>query len=79
MTNQKQKVPAALDEALEGIYESLKNDNADIDLHIDRLKAALGGPGTVTVDPARLAQNNRQGRKMMQAYFKRRGVNILFS
>ena len=28
--------------------------------------------------PDRLAQNNRQGRKVMQAYFKKRGIKVVF-
>lgn len=68
-----------LDEALENIYASLNNDNEDIDLHIANLKKALAPEKTVTVDPARLAHNNREGRKMMQSYFKRRGVIVTFS
>jgi hypothetical protein len=30
-------------------------------------------------DPSRLAINNRQGRKTMQAYFKKRGVTVTFA
>jgi hypothetical protein len=30
-------------------------------------------------DPARLVQNNRSGRKLMQAYFRQRGVTVKFS
>lgn len=67
------------EQALENIYTSLHNDNADIDDHIDALRTALGDDASVTVDPARLAQNNRQGRKMMQSYFKKRGVSVTFS
>lgn len=67
--------------ALEGVYNSLKNDNEEIDVHIDLLKIALEAEGNkeVIVDPMRLAQNNRQGRKTMQAYFKKRGVEVIFS
>jgi hypothetical protein len=70
-----------VEQALEKVYESLKQDNLDIDLHIDGLKAALTAEGKkeVAVEPARLAQNNRQGRKMMQSYFKKRGVTVTFS
>jgi hypothetical protein len=67
-----------LNEALENIYTSLNNDNEDIDLHIAKLKDALAPEKTVTVDAARLAQNNREGRKMMQSYFKKRGVIVTF-
>ncbi len=69
-----------LDAALENIYTSLQQDNLDIDLHIDRLKEVLAATGQkeAVFDPARLAQNNRQGRKIMQSYFKRRGVSVTF-
>jgi len=68
-------------EALEQIYASLANDNAEIDARIRDLKAALAAEGLkeAVVEPARLAQNNRQGRKMMQSYFKKRGVAVVFS
>ncbi|MDC9824587.1 hypothetical protein PRN20_12660 [Devosia sp. ZB163] len=70
-----------LNEAIENIYASLKANNADIDEHIAGLKAAMAREGVkeATFDPGKLAQNNRQGRKMMQAYFRQRGVSIGFS
>jgi hypothetical protein len=70
-----------VERALENVYASLRNDNEDIDTHIGHLKAALAASGQkeVVVDNARLVQNNRQGRKMMQAYFKKRGVTVTFS
>ena len=64
------------DKILEDIYQALLNDNKDIDAHIDRLKES--GQKEITVDPLRLMQNNRQGRKMMQSYFKKRGVTVSF-
>lgn len=67
------------DQALENIYVSLTNDNEDIDVHIAALKEALGNEKSVVIDPARLPQNNRQGRKMMQSYFKKRGLIVTFS
>jgi hypothetical protein len=68
-------------EATNRIYESLRSDNADIDMHIAALKAALAREGLkeAVFDPARLAQNNRSGRKLMQAYFRQRGVAVKFS
>lgn len=65
----------------EDIYTSLANDNEDIDHHIARLKEALAAEGAkqAVFDPARLAQNNRAGRKLMQSYFKKRGVNVVFA
>lgn len=65
----------------EDIYKSLANDNEDIDLHIARLKEALAAEGAkqAVFDPARLAQNNRAGRKLMQSYFKKRGVTVVFA
>lgn len=71
----------AIADALEAIYTSLNGNNEDIDLHIATLKAALQASGQkeVSVDPDRLTYNNRQGRKMMQSYFKKRGVTVVFS
>jgi predicted RNA-binding protein Jag len=70
-----------VEDAIERVYESLKADNADIDLHIATLKTALAGAGQkeATFDPSRLAHGNRQGRKLMQAYFRQRGVAVKFS
>ncbi len=69
-----------LAQATEAVYQSLANDNQDIDLHIANLKAALAAAGKkeAVFNPARLAQNNRQGRKMMESYFKKRGVVVQF-
>ncbi|MGO4843955.1 hypothetical protein AB4144_67910 [Rhizobiaceae sp. 2RAB30] len=63
------------------MYASLQENNADIDAHIATLKAALTREGMkeAVFDPARLAQNNRAGRKTMQAYFRQRGVRVTFS
>lgn len=68
-------------EALEKIYESLANDNIELDAAIKDLKAALATEGLkeAVVEPARLAQNNRQGRKLMQSYFKKKGVTVTFA
>lgn len=68
-------------QALENIYTSLHSDNENIDLHIIHLQEAMKSEGMkeVVVDTARLVQNNRQGRKMMQSYFKKRGVTVTFA
>ena len=68
-------------EATDSIYASLQANNADLDAHIATLKAALTREGTkeAVFDPTRLAQNNRSGRKLMQAYFRQRGVSVTFS
>lgn len=68
-------------DATDSIYASLQADNADLDLHIATLKAALAREGLkeAVFDPARLAQNNRSGRKLMQAYFRQRGVKVTFA
>lgn len=70
-----------IEQALEAVYASLDNDNENIDECIDALKSALktNNAASITVDPTRLPQNNRQGRKMMQSYFKRRGVTVVFA
>lgn len=66
--------------AIDAIYESLKNDNEDIDLRIKDLKAALkeAGEKEAIFDADKLVQNNREGRKRMQSYFKKRGVKVTF-
>ncbi len=70
-----------LQQALENVYTSLHNDNEDIDTHIAHLKSAMmeNGEKKVSIDASRLPQNNRQGRKMMQSYFQKRGVSVSFS
>jgi len=70
-----------LDQALENIYTSLHNANKDIDTHIAELKAVLKAAGqtSVVVDETRLAENNRPGRKLMQSYFRKRGVTVTFA
>lgn len=70
----------SIEAVTEDIYKSLAQDNEDIDLHIARLKQALAAAGRdkATFDPARLAQNNRSGRKTMQSYFRKRGVTVVF-
>lgn len=70
-----------LEQALENIYTSLNNDNEDIEAHISALKSTLAANAQkeVVVDSTRLPQNNRQGRKMMQSYFKKRGILVSFA
>ena len=69
-----------VEDATNRIYESLQADNADIDLHIATLMAALAVAGLkeAVFDPTRLVQNNRFGRKLMQAYFRQRGVTVKY-
>lgn len=68
-------------DATSRIYASLQADNEDIDLHIAALKAALKAEGAkeAVLDPTKLVQNNRSGRKLLQAYFRQRGVKVTFS
>jgi hypothetical protein len=68
-------------DATNSIYASLQADNADIDAQIAALKVALmrAGLKEAVFDPAKLAQSNRSGRKLMQAYFRQRGVTVKFS
>lgn len=70
-----------LSQAIDNIYTSIKNNNEDLDAHIAVLKAAMTREGAkeAVFEPAKLAQNNRQGRKMMQSYFKKKGVAVSFS
>jgi hypothetical protein len=67
-------------EAIDAIYASIKDDNRDLDTHIVALKGAMAREGVkeAVFEPGKLAQNNRQGRKLMQAYFRQKGVTIGF-
>ena len=68
-------------QAIDAIYASIRNDNEDLDTHIAALKAAMASEGVkeATFETAKLAQPNRQGRKLMQAYFKKKGVTVAFA
>ena len=70
-----------LAEATANIYTSIRNDNEDLDLHIAALKAAMTREGATEAvfEPAKLAQSNRQGRKLLQSYFRKKGVAVSFS
>ncbi len=69
-----------LNEAIDNIYASLQEDNKDLLTHIAALKAAMAREGVkeAIFDPAKLAQNNRQGRKLMQSFFRQKGIKIDF-
>lgn len=69
-----------VEQAIEAVYTSLQNDNEEINQCISDLKAALAAEGhkEAVFDPARIAHNNREGRKRMQSYFKKRGVIVAF-
>jgi hypothetical protein len=70
-----------LSQAIDNIYASIKNNNEDLDVHITALKAAMANEGVkeAVFEPGKLAQSNRQGRKIMQSYFKKKGVSVSFS
>lgn len=70
-----------LENTIEAVYQSLDNDNEDIDQHIASLKSALvtAGKKEAVFDPDRIPVKNRAGRKMMQSYFAKRGVKVVFS
>ena len=69
-----------LTEAIDNIYASLREDNKDLLTHMTALKAAMAREGVqeAIFDPAKLAQNNRQGRKLMQSFFRQKGIKIDF-
>jgi hypothetical protein len=69
-----------LAEATANIYTSIKNDNEDLDLHIAALKSAMTreGKSEAVFEVGKLAQPNRQGRKLLQAYFRKKGVPVSF-
>ena len=68
-------------DAIEAIYASLKNDNEELDSHIAALKGAMAREGVkeATFETSRLVQPNRQGRKLMQSYFRKKGVAVGFT
>ena len=70
-----------MSEAIDNIYASIKNNNEELDTHIAALKSAMakGGVKEAVFEPAKLAQSNRQGRKIMQSYFKKKGVAVSFT
>jgi hypothetical protein len=70
-----------LSQAIDNIYASIKNNNEELDTHIAALKAAMAREGAkeAVFEPGKLAQSNRQGRKIMQSYFKKKGVVVSFS
>lgn len=70
-----------MEQAIEAIYTSLDNDNEDIDQHIARLKAIMKEKNLseAVFQQSRLPINNRDGRKTMQSYFKKRGVKVSFA
>jgi hypothetical protein len=72
---------ATVKEALENVHASLNNNNEGLDAAIAELKTAMfaAGEKTVTMVKERLPQNNRQGRKMLQTYFKKRGVVVEYA
>lgn len=68
-------------QAIEAIYASLQNDNEELDAHIAALKGAMAREGTkeAVFETAKLAQPNRQGRKLMQSYFRKKGIAVAFT
>ena len=70
-----------LNQAIDNIYASINNDNEEIDVHIAALKAAMAREGVkeAVFESSRLAQPNRQGRKIMQSYFRKKGVTVSFA
>ena len=67
-------------EAIDAIYTSLQNNNEELDSHIAALKRAMTQEGIkeATFETSKLVQPNRQGRKLMQSYFKKKGVAVGF-
>lgn len=70
----------SVEKSIEAIYTALENDNDEIDVRIKELKSVLKEEGLkeASFDATRLVQSNREGRKRMQSYFKKRGVNVVF-
>ena len=70
-----------LTEAMDNVYASIRADNLDLNTHIAALKAVMTRDGLTEAvfEPGKLAQNNRQGRKLMQSYFRKRGIDVVFA
>ena len=70
-----------VNQALENVHSALNDNNVGLDGCIGALKTALAeaGAATVTMDKTRLPNNSRPGRKMLQSYFKKRGVVVAFA
>lgn len=68
-------------EAIEAIYTSIRNDNEELDTHIAALRGAMVREGVkeATFETSKLIQPNRQGRKLMQSYFRKKGVAVGFA
>ena len=66
--------------ALDDVHASLDANNEGLDEKIAALQSAMTAKGDkqVIMDQTRLPQNNRQGRKMLQTYFKKRGVTVVY-
>ncbi len=71
----------SVEQAIEEIYTAMDNDNEDLNERIKDLKTAMADEGKkeATFEAERLVQNNREGRKRMQSYFKKRGVKVDFA
>jgi len=67
-------------QAIEAIYTSIRNDNEELDTHIAALKSAMAREGVkeAIFETSKLVQPNRQGRKLMQSYFRKKGVAVGF-
>lgn len=70
----------SIEQAIEAIYTSLDNNNEDIDLNISNLKNVMkdSGEKVAVFKIDRLQVSNREGRKTMESYFKKRGVKVIF-
>ncbi len=67
-------------QAIEAIYPLLDGKSDELDPQIAVLKAAMKQEGAkeATFEIGKLAQGNRQGRKLMQSYFRKKGVAVAF-
>lgn len=71
---------SALATVLDEVYASLHDNNKGLDDKILALKTALhtAGKKSIAMKKDRLPNNSRPGRKMLQTYFKKRGVVVTF-
>lgn len=72
----------SVENALNGLYEALNADdnNAGVNDAIAAMKAALSEADekSVEVEPTKLPNNTREGRRMLKSYAKKRGLVVTF-
>ena len=70
-----------LEQATEGLYTALNSDElSEIDTALIALRSELDkvNEKSIEIEPTRLPNNTRQGRRMLQSYSAKRGIKVTF-